>query len=71
MESLQVTYRETEILRQISEGKSNLEIADSLKIEENTVKSHIQNIFNKMRVDNRTEAVTQAIKLGIITIKAG
>jgi DNA-binding NarL/FixJ family response regulator len=71
MENIQVTYREAEILRQISDGKSNLEIGQALDIEENTVKSHIQSIFKKMQVENRTEAVMMAIRLGIITIKAG
>jgi DNA-binding NarL/FixJ family response regulator len=71
MDKLQLTYREIDILKQLAKGKTNNEIAVIINIREYTVKSHIQNIFNKMRVDNRTEAVIVAIKLGIINIKAG
>jgi NarL family two-component system response regulator LiaR len=71
MEVIELTPREKEILTFLVEGKTNQQIADDLKLSSDTVKSHLQNINNKMRTGNRTEAVMLAIKLGIITIKAG
>jgi DNA-binding NarL/FixJ family response regulator len=71
MDNVQLTSRETEILRQVAEGKTNLEISQSIEVEENTVKSHLQNINDKLRTKNRTEAVITAIKMGIIDIKVG
>jgi DNA-binding CsgD family transcriptional regulator len=70
MESIQLTYKEVEILRQVSEGKTNFEISKEIGIEEDTVKSHLQNINDKLRTKNRTDAVITAIRMGIITIKA-
>jgi DNA-binding NarL/FixJ family response regulator len=71
MDNVQLTYKEIEILRQVAEGKTNLEISQSIEVEENTVKSHLQNINDKLRTKNRTEAVITAIKMGIIDIKVG
>jgi DNA-binding NarL/FixJ family response regulator len=52
-----LTQRENEILKQISEGKDNREIASSLDIEEKTVKNHINNIYSKLHVNTRREAI--------------
>jgi len=63
-----LSEREVEILKLIAQGTSNKIIATSLNIGESTVKTHIQSIFNKLGVNDRTEAVTEAIKKGIIII---
>lgn len=48
--------REYEVMEMVSCGKLNKEIADKLKCEETTIKKHLQNIFPKLKVQNRTEA---------------
>ena len=60
--------RETSILRLVSDGKANKEIARHLSISEETVKAHLKNIFAKLGVTDRTEAVITAAKRGIIEI---
>lgn len=52
-----LTKREVEILREIYDGKNNTQIADELFISESTVKAHIYNLFRKMDVRSRVEAV--------------
>jgi two-component system NarL family response regulator len=52
----------------MAEGSANKEIAASLSISESTVKTHIQTIFQKLGVGDRTEAVTQALRKGIIQL---
>ena len=63
----QLTKREIQLLRWMAEGYSNKAIAEQLFISENTVKYHIRNIFQKLEVQNRTEAVTYALREGIIS----
>ena len=60
--------RELEVLRLMAKGTSNKIIAATLNIGESTVKTHIQSIFQKLEVNARTEAVTEAIKRGIIRL---
>lgn len=67
-EDTPLTKRETDVLRLMSEGKSNKAISDSLVISEKTVKNHVSSILQKMDVDDRTQAVLTAIKLGWVTI---
>lgn len=62
----ELTPREVEVLRELAKGLANKEIADVLKISENTTKGHLKNIIGKLRVADRTEAVTAAIQRGII-----
>ena len=61
-----LTDRETEILREISSGKSNKEIGERFFISESTVKTHISHIFQKIGVKSRAEAVSYGIKKGLI-----
>jgi DNA-binding NarL/FixJ family response regulator len=61
-----LTNRELEVLQQMSLGLANKEIADVLKISEHTAKDHIKRILAKLRVADRTEAVTVALQRGII-----
>jgi len=63
-----LSERELEVLTLIARGTSNKLIATSLNIGESTVKTHIQNIFHKLNVGDRTEAVTEAIKKGIVRL---
>jgi DNA-binding NarL/FixJ family response regulator len=63
-----LSERELEVLNLMAKGAVNKLIAASLSIGESTVKTHIQTIFQKLGVSDRTEAVTQAIKKGIIRI---
>jgi len=63
-----LSEREVEVLTLIAKGISNKIIATTLNIGESTVKTHIQSIFNKLGVNDRTEAVTEAIKKGIISL---
>jgi DNA-binding NarL/FixJ family response regulator len=60
--------REIEVLTLVACGSSNKIIADSLHIGQSTVKTHIQSIFHKLDVNDRTEAVTVAVRKGIIKL---
>jgi DNA-binding NarL/FixJ family response regulator len=62
----ELTPREIEVLQKLARGLANKEIADTLGISEHTVKGHLKNILAKLRVADRTEAVTTAILRGII-----
>ncbi|MGI6777016.1 MAG: helix-turn-helix transcriptional regulator [Acetivibrionales bacterium] len=61
-----LTERETEVLTLISVGMSNKEIADRLEMTVNTVKTHIKNIYGKLQVNRRVQAVERAKKLGVL-----
>ncbi|MDX9870864.1 MAG: response regulator transcription factor [Clostridia bacterium] len=63
-----LTDREMDVLNLISRGQSNKEIARSLTISEKTVKNHITNIFRKLQVDDRTQAVLFAIKHRLVEV---
>ncbi|MEQ8926097.1 MAG: response regulator transcription factor [Fulvivirga sp.] len=63
---LQMSKREFEVLAKIAEGKSNSEIADLLFVSENTIKTHVSNIFSKLNVKRRTEAIKQAKEYGLL-----
>ena len=63
-----LTSAEANVLRMIVGGMSNKEIAFALDVSENTVKSHVQNIFGKLGISDRTSAATLAIKRGLVRI---
>ena len=63
-----LTGREMEILLQISQGKTNKEIAEELFISERTVKFHVSAILRKLDAANRTEAVKTAVQRGLIEL---
>jgi DNA-binding NarL/FixJ family response regulator len=65
----ELTAREVQVLNELARGLANKEIADTLNISEHTVKDHLKNILGKLRVADRTEAVTTAIQRGIIHLK--
>jgi two-component system NarL family response regulator len=61
-----LTPRQEEVLRGVAEGKSNLEIAKSLFVSEGTVKAHVKAILQKLGARDRTQAITIAIKRGLV-----
>jgi DNA-binding NarL/FixJ family response regulator len=61
-----LTERELFVLRLVAAGASNAEIADSLSISVNTVKSHIKSILEKLQLANRTQAAAYALKHGLV-----
>jgi DNA-binding NarL/FixJ family response regulator len=63
-----LSSREIDVLRLIAAGKANKEIASQLFIAEETVKSHVTNILAKLEANDRTHAVTTALKRGIIQL---
>ena len=65
---LTLSDREVEVLQLMAKGSANKQIAGDLFITESTVKTHVANIFQKLEVSHRTEAVTKAISQGIIKL---
>lgn len=63
-----LTTREIEILRHVASGCSNKLIADRLTISEDTVKGHIRNILQKLKANDRTHAVTIAVRRGFFDL---
>jgi DNA-binding NarL/FixJ family response regulator len=62
----QLTDRETQVLEQLSKGLSYEQIADNLFISYGTVRKHVENIYRKLEVNNRTAALDKAQKGGIL-----
>jgi DNA-binding NarL/FixJ family response regulator len=63
-----LTARELDVLRLIRDGHRNKQIADLLAISENTVNFHIKNLMDKLRANDRTHAVTIALRRGMLQI---
>jgi len=61
-----LSNREMEVLQLLSEGKTNKELAKSLFISEQTVKTHLAHIFDKLGTSDRTETVAKALRNGIV-----
>lgn len=61
----QLTEREVDVLKEISTGKSNKEIANALFISEKTVKTHVSHLLSKLELQDRTQAALFAIKAGV------
>ena len=62
---IQLTLREQEILRHVARGLSNAQLADTLLVSENTIKTHIKNILGKLHMKNRSEAANYAARIGL------
>jgi len=62
-----LSNREMEVLQLLSEGNTNKEIAKALWISEQTVKTHVAHIFDKLGTSDRTETVAQALRSGLVT----
>lgn len=67
--SEKLTQRELDVLKEIARGKRNKEIGAELSIAEDTVKMHVKSILMKLGVNDRTEAVTIALRRGIIHLQ--
>lgn len=65
----QLTDREREVLERMAKGFNYAEVAQSLQMSPNTVTSHIKNIYRKLAVHSRAEAVFEAAQLGLIRLK--
>ncbi|ADH98539.1 response regulator transcription factor [Salisediminibacterium selenitireducens] len=63
-----LTRRECEVLQLMTDGKSNRSIGEALYISEKTVKNHVSNILQKMGMNDRTQAVVDAIKNGWVKV---
>lgn len=61
-----LTERETDVLREIAGGSSNLEIAEALFVSEGTVKTHVAAILRKLDLRDRTQAAVAAYELGLV-----
>jgi DNA-binding NarL/FixJ family response regulator len=64
--SEKLSERELQVLEEMAAGKRNKEIGAELSIAEDTVKMHVKNILEKLQVNDRTEAVTVALRRGIL-----
>ena len=64
-----LTARELEVLKLVAEGRANREIARKLFISENTVKNHVRNILDKLRLHSRMEAVMYAVRQGLFDLQ--
>jgi DNA-binding NarL/FixJ family response regulator len=64
----ELSARELEVLRLIVEGMSNKEIASTLSITESTVKNHVNSLLTKLKVKDRTQAATTALRRGIVSL---
>jgi two-component system, NarL family, response regulator LiaR len=65
----ELTAREVDVVRELALGRSNKEIAASLAISEETVKTHVGHVLGKLQADNRMQALVQALKRGLITLE--
>jgi len=62
----ELSQRELQILRMMGQGKPNKQIARDLSVEVTTVKGHVKSVFDKLEVRNRTEAVAEGTRRGIV-----
>jgi len=69
MNLTQLTERELEVMALVAEGQRNREIARALGIEESTVESHLNHIYDKLGVHSRTKAMRLALSQRIIELK--
>jgi len=63
-----LTPRETEILQLCLHGLTNPEITEILKVKKSTVRTHLEHIYLKLDVNNRTEAVVEGIRRGLVEL---
>jgi len=63
-----ITAREEEVLQLIADGCSTPEVAEALFISQKTVKNHLASIYQKLDARDRTQAVLQAVRMGIVTL---
>jgi two-component system, NarL family, response regulator LiaR len=64
-----LSERELEILKLVASGMSNKEIAERLFLSQRTIKAHLTNIFNKLNVASRSEAIVRGLQWGLVTLE--
>jgi NarL family two-component system response regulator LiaR len=64
-----LSERESEILQLVTSGMSNKEIAGKLFLSQRTIKAHLTNIFNKLNVASRSEAIVKGLQWGLVTLE--
>ena len=64
-----LTPREAEVLRHLVQGRSNKEIAETLTIAEETVKTHVGRVLSKLQAENRAQAIVQGLKGGLVSLE--
>ena len=64
-----ITKREEEVLQLIADGCSTPEVASELYISQKTVKNHLASIYQKLDARDRTQAVLQAVRMGIVSLE--
>jgi len=64
-----VTKREEEVLQAIADGCSTCEVAEQMYISQKTVKNHLASIYQKLDARDRTQAVLQAVRMGIVSLE--
>jgi NarL family two-component system response regulator LiaR len=64
-----LSERESEVLRLVALGMSNKKIAEKLFLSQRTVKAHLTNIFNKLNVASRSEAIVKGLQWGLVTLE--
>jgi NarL family two-component system response regulator LiaR len=64
----ELTARELDVLRHLALGRSNKEIATALAISEETVKTHVGHVLGKLQVENRAQAIVQALKRSLVSL---
>lgn len=69
LNEVRLTDREIEVLVHAVDGKSARQIADDMYVSKRTVDFHLGNIYNKLQVSNRIQAMRMAVRLGLVKIK--
>lgn len=64
---LPITNREKEVLVELAKGKTNKQISKRMMLSTSTIRNHISNIFNKLKITNRSQATAIAIYSGLLT----
>lgn len=64
-----LTSRELDVLRHLALGRSNQEIGEALHISNETVKTHVGNVLSKLQVENRSQAIVQALKRRLVRLE--
>jgi NarL family two-component system response regulator LiaR len=64
-----LTARELDVLREVALGRSNRDIAATLGVTDETVKTHVAHLLAKLQVENRAQAIVQALKRGLVTLE--
>lgn len=67
VEEIKLTKREQEVLEQIAKGLNHHQIAENLVISSSTVRKHIENVYKKMQVHNKVEAIQKGLKNNLIS----